>query len=442
LVAALAASSASFCVATAPAYAGCGLLGLMACPPPPPPAPAPTPPPPSENADGRLPIAPADNPYGLTELPAHTSASTPLYPLVRGRLPYGVQDGESDGHVASDPATTATVAHSVRLIGGSIARVGIYWPTIEPKQGAFAWDSVDKIYRAYVKEGVRPLMTLGNTPKWAANAIEALNKCSGNSCDVEPDQNKVARLWTLGYELARRYPFAAGFEYRNEPNVYISGKWRIPANRYAKGIANFYAGAVSGRASARVIGGALAFNVGFETYIKQMFDAGARMHALSFHPYQAGETYDRMASNFKWVDEALNTTGIPRIRLIAGEYGASIVAGDYKYALADRPDATGRETVFERLSRQYDDLDRRAPGYVAPVPPLPRIDDLDAALMFTLVEPDPARDTSNGIGFGWLERSAAGAAHTPRYVFCRWRTDIAGLLPWTGDADVSTCPPF
>ena len=391
-------------------------------------APAPPPPPPGST------LTPAENPYNLQELPVRTKESDPLYPLVNGHVPMGFNDNVSDNSYALSTGTATALGRMASGVNAKLMRVPLHWPNLEPYDNGWSWSYTDTRYKAYIKEGIRPIFLIQGTPKWAVNGFEAPGNCQTNYCNIEPDSNHLNFLYDLGYQLARRYPLMAGLEYRNEPNIPHAGKPAITAKRYGASIGTLYNGARAGRASTRVIGGGLANDGKMHEYIPGMFASGAAMDALSFHPYDMNIPYTHMKSTFDMLEWGLASAGRQNIRLAATEMGAQ-TSPSFRGNMTWTDGETGYgESVFTRMVMQYTDLDRGRTNGTAPSPHANRIDAVLFFTAFSHADGGPEGD------YGWArETGDSNGSVQPRDAWCRWRTQIAKLPPHTGNSAVASC---
>ena len=314
-------ASLSFAAPSFAAAPGCGFLGLQPCPTQPPP------PPPPATDDGPLPIS--NNPYDLQPFEPPV-AGQPLYPRPNGHLYFGL----TDYALSEGTANVDEIGGIMEALGGSFVRLTLYWPGVETAKDRYDWGRYDSQYRYFVKHGIRPMWTILYTPKFAAAPG---THCTGPNeiyCDVEAagTPEAQAELTQFGHDLAERYPLAAGFEYRNEPDLdsyrkcSTDASWVARPEIYARNLVAFADGVHSGNTSARVLGGALSScesGIRFTAYLDRMLAAGAAdgMDALSWHPYDETPYGTAFAKNFQAVADTLRAHGVEDMRLVAGESG-------------------------------------------------------------------------------------------------------------------------
>lgn len=370
-----------------------GLVPLLLPGPTPTPAPAPTTP---VNPDGSLIV---NNPYDLQPLPP-VAGGAPIYPRARGRVYFGVNDN-SLWHVnlegqRSDLATPDQVGAIAAGVGASFVRLELTWPRIEPYNQTvdkWRWDSADSAYRGLIARGVRPLWVIIATPSFAVTAAEQ-NTCDGVVCDAEPDPAHPEYAEQFGAELARRYPLAAGFEVRNEPNLPCDGTYQLAPGRLAATLKAFSRGARSTRPDMRILGGALAGCGGRPQYpadyahqLIANYGVAPYISALSFHPYDQSSTMKYFTPIVTALENQLVADGHPELRLVISEVGASTL----NFPLAE-----------DRSQRYQDefwrtDQDSRIDGFVA----------------FNTIE--------TGNHYGWLAKQDSVGKFQARRPYCDFR---------------------
>lgn len=390
----------------------------------------------------------ADNPAGLQPL-WPTSSSVPLYPRVRGHLPYGF-------NAQSDNSSTMTYAEEMQInqdIGGSTIRMPVDWSLVREQPGTWNYTRSDLQYREAIKRGIRPLLWLGRSPrrytKWhnACSTVAPLSGCTlpttltgcrqgatnTEYCWNPPTTDTTASTtaartgldWWQDFvqDVATRYPLAAGIEVWNEPNhpafwgdEYQSGAWTgdpPDAGAYTTMLSRADAGVAASGRDTPVVGGALANGgegaVEIEPYLEQMLEGGAAEHmdALSFHPYPGPKQTDdilsaRLAKDTDDISDAYTAAGVQlRQRLIASETGISLGQGY---------DQAGQALW---VGRRFDSYDQ-------PSASIPLSDRVDAVYFHS------ARDLVNE-GFGWTDARDGTGAFPTRSVLCEVRQDYGGL---------------
>jgi hypothetical protein len=392
IAAGLAAPSASF--------ASCGLLGLFPCPPPQDP-PAPSTP---INEDGSLRVN--SNPYALEPLPP-VEPGGPLYPRDYGHLYFGLTDNAGDeGSVTYDQ-----VAAVVASIGGSFVRLGLWWPSAEYSRDHYTWSRYDGEYRALVAHGLRPYWTIFSTPRWAAPPGATCAGHQSNYCSSEPTTHDgLLELERFGEHLATRYPLAAGFEYRNEPNLDANGKctddpsWSVPPDEYTDSLIAFARGVHAARPAMRVLGGDLSschWGDRAPRYLDAMLTNGAatEMDGISWHPGDVSDDFHRFRDAINEVAAVLRAHDVADMRIVASEVG---------YAAKEDRQSERLKTEYMLINAQDSSLDL--------------VGNYDAFTGFT----DVATNDQNIRPYGWVGRKDWFNKYPPHEVFCDFR-DLLGL---------------
>ena len=382
----------------AAAHAACGFLGLQRCPQPPPAT--------KVEADGSLAVV--ENPHGLEALPA-SEQGEPLYPRPDGHLYFGMTDNALD----EGTATVEELAGMVEALGGSFVRIGLPWPSVEYQRDSYTWSHLDSQYLSFVRHGVRPLWVIFYTPRFAAPEGAPCGGRSHYYCDSEPapTTDALGELEEFGHALARRYPLAAGFEYRNEPNLdkhkICSGdpSWHIPPDVYTRGLLTFASGVHAARPDLRVLGGALSscsyWNRGTR-YLEEMLDAGAQegMDGLSVH--FSGGADGNLGPEMEEFSSVLRDRDETDIRMVAGEVG---------YNGADSVQASRLWSQYYALNIQDPSLDLSA--------------NYDMFSGFVAVE----RKDKAPRSFGWVRRKDLFGQFQAKEVFCDFRRVLGAGRP-------------
>jgi hypothetical protein len=399
--------------AAVPAHAGlCDLLST--CPPPPPSS--------NVDPDGALHVA-----TGMTPLPA-PQAGRPLFDRIDGHLALGLTERGYDGspNGSGRAATAAQEAAFVRGIDGTLLRVPVLWGHAEPDPPlagvhTYEWPR-DDLYRGLVTHGVRPILTLLGSPRWA---LSSETGCA-DVCEQPPGAAHADDFAAFAAAVARRYPLAAAIEIWNEPNNHRGSVQGPDPATYTALLAKAYDAIKAQRPQMRVLGGALgAYGVGADQattagdvrlgdFLQVMLEggAGAHMDGLSFHPYP-NSLADNPANDFfrafSIVTGVLDAHGATAERLVASEFGVpttQALPGDRSRVLQDR----------------WHDLNDPGPNAAYPVPGHDRVD----AVVFHTDISGIAYDQ-----YGWLSVVTNRTTFRPQQVWC----DFARLL-----AGHQTCP--
>lgn len=134
-------------------------------------------------------------------------------------------------------------APDARRVGACWARINIYWDEIEPERTeprTFNWETADTVIKGAVNAGLRPIVTIGANPRWAAETY------GGPTYNV----SEILEFLTV---LAERYdrdgimdapgsPYVQIWEIYNEPDNYSPeiaalrgfGNWGLHGEAYAQ----------------------------------------------------------------------------------------------------------------------------------------------------------------------------------------------------------------
>lgn len=380
----------------------------------------------SINPDGSAVVS---NPTGMTALPAPV-AGQPLFPTVRGGVPFFLDDNASE---IMTPYMAALVGQSAGAYG---LRQMVYWPSVEPgTDNTWNWSSTDALYVADIAYGQRPIWTILDTPRslLSSSDQQTCPAASGRYCArLEPADSNQA--YQLGYELARRYPLVGAFEWRNESNL-----TRTQANGatdfvespayYARSLTAFANGvhaAEAARSGPRVLGGALA-NAWDD--LQRYADAilaqgvGRAIDGLSLHLYDIQKTATYSVSSLKALAAVLaKYPGMSGMRLVNTEIGAPRAAtGVGNYVFSDKAYGTSptmSPSVSDRLLGTYK-------AYSARNSSIPLVKQIDGIGFFSLV---PLTNYAASYGLFTFD----GTSYSPTWAFC----DIRRLIGGAGLQDI------
>jgi hypothetical protein len=377
------------------------------------------------------------NPRGLEPLTRAPTPDRPLWPRVRGHKPYGF-NAVSAGRGGT---TVEDEAFLHRQMGASMTRIGADWSLIQyfPNAGAGGrpWDygtHLDGRYMAYIREGIRPILTIARTPRrFTANAATQANSnvvgCgTSDSCWNPPRPRQLPRLASFAADLARRYPLAAGIEVWNEPNISnpFWGGEPLDPEYFVRMLRTVHRAVRGIRPAMPVIAGGIANHgetfedeQGYEVmslrdYLAGMLEAGAQpyMDAVSFHPYPGSfaVSSDAQGKSEELVEDAYEDAGkTVSERFVATEFGASTTDG---YS-----DAAQRD----QLVAQYEAYDTGAGS-------VPLSDRIDAAFVHEAVE-NPQAQAGNAfqVGFGLTRVKDARGRFATKRAYCAFRTTFGGF---------------
>lgn len=209
------------------------------------------------------------------------------------------------------------------LSHSNVARISLLWSDVEPRQGEWDWDWYDKVYRAALAAGSRPLFTVLAAPCWTRPDTP----CKQGS--YRPDNNHLIFYARFLQQAARRYPQALGFEVWNEPNMNRFWGDDYSTTNFLK-MAEVADGAVHGVNPAfKVIGPSLAPINDWQSYYRRLLRNGLASHvdALAVHVYpkQAPVTREALAQ-FDEMVAIRNEFPPPRDPLWVTETGLSTAA--------------------------------------------------------------------------------------------------------------------
>jgi hypothetical protein len=179
-----------------------------------------------------------------------------------------------------DDAQRVRVLDSMKAAGVGWVRMDIGWDLVENQyQGQrdpYWTGRIDSYINMAVARGIKPLVTLYQTPAWARPA--------GTSNRVPPTD--PATYASFARWAAERWAGkVAAWEVWNEPN--LEEFWvGTDAVRYAQLLRAAYPAFKAGDPSAKVVAGAVSYND--DVWLRSMYQAGAAgsFDVLSTHPYQ------------------------------------------------------------------------------------------------------------------------------------------------------------
>ena len=367
---------------------------------------SPGPPGPALDPDGALHV---DTP--MTPLPAPVSGQ-PLFDRVDGHLPLGLTERGYDGSPSGfgRAATANQEAPFVRGIGGPRLRVPVSWAQAEPDPpiaGAhdYSW-SRDDLYAKLVSQGVRPILTLLASPRWALTSSAGCTQV----CSQPPGSAHAGDFAAFSAAVANGEPLAAAIEIWNETNNHHGSVQGPRPAEYAALLAQAYDAIKAQRPAMRVLAGALGAygaspaqptttrDMRLGDYLQAMLAGGgaAHMDGLSFHPYphsvQPSPDND-FARVFAVVDATLAANGDSGRRLVPTEFGIA----------TDEATQADRSAALRALWRE---LDAR--------------DDVDAAVFHTDIT---AIDHDH---YGWLSVVSNRSTFHPYAVWCDFARMLAG----------------
>jgi hypothetical protein len=236
---------------------------------------------------------------------------------------FGIQD---DAWLEFGPGTLKQRVARLDKMGFDAVRITLAWNEIEVSPGQRRWGRSDRLLGALHARGLRPIVTLWGTPRWANR---------GGLPNVAPAEGLEYHFRNFARAVASRYPYVDAFLIWNEPN---KPTWLRPASprTYVQQILNpGYAGIKAANPRATVAGGVTAPTAGKGgispvDFMRLMALNGAKLDVYAHHPYPVfpGSTPFRGGCKCKTLtmaelDRILKFVkrSFPRARIWLTEYG-------------------------------------------------------------------------------------------------------------------------
>lgn len=231
----------------------------------------------------RLPLALVVSALALAPAPAPAEAS----PSIR----YGIQD---DGWLLHGPGGLADRLDRLDRLGVQLVRFTLRWDQIAAKRPAsgrneadpaYAWGAADDVIKGLRARGIRPVITLYGTPRWANG---------GRAPNWAP--TSPSAFAAFAYATAKRYGRSVDhWLIWNEPNK--AGFFRPTTPRsYVRLLNAAYPAIKAGDPDAALVGGGVtaprggAGGVSPVRWIRGMRRYRARLDAYAHHPYPLSRT--------------------------------------------------------------------------------------------------------------------------------------------------------
>jgi hypothetical protein len=322
---------------------------------------------------------------------ARQVASTPLPKLF----------GFNDGAIRAGLISAAADADLTAKAGANVHRVVFDWRRVEARRGNPDFTAYDRIYRAMLARGVRPLLILMLAPSWALDgACDQYRK----DCRYPPSPAHDDAWRNIAAKLAQRYPWAAGIEIWNEPNLRATWRPRPDPARYAQLLREAYQAIKAVNPRMPVAGGALnditvntsGGDISLRNFAAALYANGGRgyMDALSFHDYPwstdigPGTHFAKTLAAIRAVRDAAGDAATP---LWVTETGVSTTGTDLRFVFSQEQQAATLVAILDALGREAD---------------------VKMAIVHTLLEgTQPA--SSPELGYGLVHRDL-----TPKLAFC------------------------
>ena len=189
---------------------------------------------------------------------------------------YGIQD---DAWLLYGEGTVESRVKTLDDLGVDLVRYSIDWSRVEARKGAYDWSTVDPVLNALRAQGIRAVVTLYGTPRWANG---------GRSPNWAPTSG--ATFAAFAATAAKRYVWVKDWLIWNEPNQRRWLRPTTPRTYVTKLLNPAYAAIKRSSGGTRVAGGVTAPRGGSGgvspvDWIRGMRAAGARLDAYAHHPY-------------------------------------------------------------------------------------------------------------------------------------------------------------
>ena len=201
-----------------------------------------------------------------------TAAPAGASPNIR----YGIQD---DAWLLYGAGTLDGRIDTLDRLGVDLVRFTIDWSKVEARRGVRDWRAVDPVLEGLRARGIRAVVTLYGTPRWANG---------GQSPNWAPTSGSTFAAFAAA--AAKRYIWVKDWLIWNEPNQRRWLKPTTPRTYVTKLLNPAYAAIKRTSGGTRVAGGVTAprgstGGVSPVQWIRGMRSAGARLDAYAHHPY-------------------------------------------------------------------------------------------------------------------------------------------------------------
>ncbi|GAA2052980.1 beta-galactosidase [Williamsia deligens] len=263
-----------------------------------------------------------------TARPVSTVAVVPVADIIEKADTLGIAD--SDLYSKTQAEIDASLDR-MQALGVRNVRVLIPWYDVEPDEGVYKWDNIDRVVAAADKRGIGVLATITHSPYWAVRP--------GDTPVTSPPADPAVFGDFAGLVARRFTGKIAAYEVWNEPNGAVAFTPTPDAARYTVLLKDAYAKIKAADPSVTVIGGILGAvptrpgeSIDSPTFLQQMYDAGAHGYfdAIAFHPYQFTTPYSQ---GLDLTGSPLNEVNAMRALMVAkGDGGKLIWATEYGLA--------------------------------------------------------------------------------------------------------------
>ena len=189
---------------------------------------------------------------------------------------------EWPGGRGMDEAASAREIQSACDLGADLVRFTVKWNRIEPTQGRIDEGYVSRFDQVLSQAGgcgIRVLVTLINTPCWAAG--DPATPCVPGAATLDPPRDP-AEYGSIVERVLARWPGIYALEVRNEPNLtaFFHGS---PADYAALANAAVAGAERSGAGTQILVGSVGGADAG---YLRELYAAGIHGYdGISIHPY-------------------------------------------------------------------------------------------------------------------------------------------------------------
>lgn len=287
----------------------------------------------------------------------------------------------------------------LQAAGLTVARFDLAWRQIEPKaKGEYDLATLirlDSLLRAMDTRGIRPIITVIETPEWARNY-------QGGKFTPPVDLQDYADVMAV---LARRYAARPSmvWEIWNEPNLIEFWGGEPDPGAYVRLLEAIYTGVKNGNPRMPVLGGALSNNpddlvgrTSLRTYLSAIVTGdGLRwMDGLSLHAYPIGPL-GTAADQFTPALAIARAEVDDDVHIWITETGVPTEPGGFAPVMTPAGQAMTLTDIYEQAEASHD---------------------IDAVIYHTLVDPGAA--VPGGPGFGFFTGPDASPPLQPKPVVC------------------------
>lgn len=265
--------------------------------------------------------------------------------------------GFHDNSVAGKRASADDAARLAEGAGAGIYRLLIDWRATEPAPGVWDFSLPDRVYKAMLARGVRPLFLLSWAPYWAWGPGV---QCTGELCHFPPARQFDDHWREFAAKMASRYPKAAGIEIWNEPNESSGWNKVADAERYAELLEQAYKAIKAVNPSMKVISGGLSNradsgegSLSLTDFTRTLFlqGAGRYMDGIAIHPYVPRDRMDLLDDNLN----AIRSIRSPAVPIWVTEVGATTTGpADSPLFGSEADQAEADVNVYKHLMSQSD----------------------------------------------------------------------------------------